>query len=94
MTFLWHDWAGYIGVLLVLLAFLLLQARKLHGNGIVYQLMNVLGAVGVMLSLLFGSMNWPSFLMQLAWLAIGIFGMVNSARVRRELRDVERRISS
>ncbi len=43
MTFYWHDWAGYIGVVLVLLAFLLLQAHKLHGNGLVYQLMNVLG---------------------------------------------------
>lgn len=94
MTFLWHDWAGYIGVVLVLLAFLLLQARKLHGNGIVFQLMNLLGAVGVMLSLIFGVMNWPAFLMQLAWLAISIYGIANSARVRRELRDVEQRISS
>ena len=48
MNILWHDWAGYLGVVLVLLAFLLLQARKLHGNGLVYQLMNVLGALGVM----------------------------------------------
>lgn len=94
MTFFWHDWAGYIGVLLVLLAFFLLQARKVHGNGIVYQLMNILGAIGVMLSLLFGVMNWPSFLMQLAWLAIGVFGIVNSARVRRELHDVERKLGS
>ncbi|WP_266169010.1 CBU_0592 family membrane protein [Dyella subtropica] len=94
MSFLWHDWAGYIGVVLVLLAFLLLQARKLHGNGLVFQLMNVLGAVGVMLSLLFGSFNTSAFVMQLAWLLIGIYGIANSARVRRELRDVERKIHS
>jgi hypothetical protein len=94
MSFLWHDWAGYIGVVLVLLAFLLLQARKLHGNGLVYQLMNVLGAVGVMLSLLFGSFNTSAFVMQVAWLIIGIYGIANSARVRRELRDVERKIGS
>ncbi len=43
-TLFWHDWAGYIGVVLVLLAFLLLQARKLHGNGLTYQLLNVFGA--------------------------------------------------
>jgi len=94
MTFEWHDWAGYIGVVLVLLAFLLLQARKLHGNGLVYQLMNVLGAVGVMLSLLFGSFNTSAFVMQVAWLLIGIYGIANSARVRRELRDVERKVGS
>ncbi|MBA2078123.1 MAG: hypothetical protein BGP10_00525 [Rhodanobacter sp. 68-29] len=86
MTFYWHDWAGYIGVLLVLLAFFLLQAHKLHGNGLTYQLMNVLGAVGVMLSLLFGSFNWPAFVMQLAWLLIGIYGIVRGAQRRREAR--------
>ena len=87
MTFYWHDWAGYIGVVLVLLAFLLLQAHKLHGNGLVYQLMNVLGAIGVMLSLLFGVFNLPAFIMQLAWLVIGIFGIARGMRVRREARE-------
>ena len=88
MTFFWHDWAGYIGVVLVLCAFLLLQLRKLHGNGIIYQLMNVLGAVGVVLSLIFGaaSMNWPAFLMQVAWIVIGIYGIVHSARLNRGMR--------
>jgi len=95
MTFFWHDWAGYIGVLLVLLAFLLLQAHKLHGNGLLYQLMNVLGALGVALSLVFGvAMNWPAFLMQVAWIVIGIFGIVHSARARREARELGSHITS
>ncbi|AHX13862.1 membrane protein [Dyella jiangningensis] len=95
MTFLWHDWAGYIGVVLVLLAFLLLQAHKLHGNGLVYQLMNVLGALGVILSLIFGvAMNWPAFLMQVAWIVIGVYGIVHSARARREARELGSKITS
>ncbi|RAO77739.1 CBU_0592 family membrane protein [Dyella jiangningensis] len=95
MTFLWHDWAGYIGVVLVLLAFLLLQAHKLHGNGLVYQLMNVLGALGVILSLVFGvAMNWPAFLMQVAWIVIGVYGIVHSARARREARELGSKITS
>jgi paired small multidrug resistance pump len=87
MTFHWHDWAGYIGVLLVLLAYLLLQAHKLHGNGLLYQLMNVLGAIGVMLSLLFGAFNASAFFMQVAWLLIGIYGIARGMRVRREARE-------
>jgi paired small multidrug resistance pump len=86
MNFQWHDWAGYIGVVLVLLAFLLLQAHKLHGNGLVYQLMNVFGAIGVMLSLLFGAFNAAAFFMQVAWLLIGIYGIARSMRVRRQPR--------
>ncbi|SEJ36612.1 CBU_0592 family membrane protein [Frateuria terrea] len=82
-TLFWYDWAGFIGVVLVLLAFLLLQAHKLHGNGITYQLMNVFGALGVALSLLFGSFNASAFALEIAWMAIGIFGIVRSARRRQ-----------
>ena len=90
MTFFWHDWAGYIGVVLVLLAYLLLQSHKLHGNGLVYQLMNLFGALGVMLSLLFGNFNLPAFAMELSWLLISIYGMGRSLRLRREARALGR----
>jgi len=86
MSFFWYDWAGYLGVALVLLAFFLLQDRRLQGNGWVYQSMNVLGAVGVMLSLLFGSFNLSAFIMQVAWLLIGCYGIVRGIRQRREAR--------
>lgn len=87
MTFTWHDWAGYIGVILVLLAYLLLQAHKLHGNGLLYQLMNVVGAIGVLLSLMFGAFNAPAFFMEVAWLLIGMYGIARGARVRRQARE-------
>ena len=87
MTVYWYDLTGYFGVALMLLAHLLLQAHKLHGNGLIYQLMNVLGAIGVMLSLLFGAFNAPAFFMELAWLLIAIYGMARSARVRKEARE-------
>lgn len=95
MTFLWHDWAGYIGVVLVLLAFLLLQAHKLRGNGLLYQLMNVLGALGVALSLVLSVViNWPALLMQVAWMVIGVYGIVHSARARREARELGDKLAS
>lgn len=87
MNLQWHDWAGYVGVLLVLLAFLLLQAHKLHGNGLTYQLMNIFGALGVMLSLLFGSFNASAFVMEVAWAAIGIYGVLRGMQLRREGRS-------
>lgn len=86
----WHDWVGYIGFVLVLLAFLLLQAQKLRGTGLSYQLMNILGALSIMLSLIFGSFNAPAFMMQVAWVAIGVFGMIRSTRLRREKQLTDR----
>lgn len=82
----WHDWAGYIGVLLVLLAYLLLQAHKIHGNGLVYQLMNALGAGGVIISLIFGNFNGSAFIMELAWVLISVYGIARGVKVRREAR--------
>jgi hypothetical protein len=83
-TLFWHDWVGYIGVVQVLLAYLLLQARKLHGNGLTYQLLNLFGALGVLLSLLFGSFNLSAFAMEAAWLAISMYGIARGWRLRRE----------
>ncbi|WP_426702964.1 CBU_0592 family membrane protein [Rhodanobacter sp. Col0626] len=88
-TLFWHDWAGYVGVVLVLLAFLLLQAHKLHGNGLTYQLMNVFGALGVLLSLVFGSFNTSAFVMEAVWLLISIYGIVRGLRLRRQKRAGE-----
>ena len=88
MSFFWYDSAGYLGVALVLLAFFLLQERRLQGSGLVYQLMNVLGAIGVMLSLAFGSFNLSAFIMQVAWLLIGSYGIVRGIQRRRETREL------
>jgi hypothetical protein len=92
MTFFWYDWAGYAGVLLVLSAFALMQAHKLHGNGLIYQLMNILGSIGVLLSLSFsgGPVNWPALLMQLAWITISVYGIVRGVGLRRAAREAGR----
>ncbi len=82
MTFFWYDWAGYIGVVLILLAFFLLQAQRLHGNHLTYQSMNIFGAFGVALSLLFGTFNLPAFTLEVAWIAIAIYGVLRSWRRR------------
>ena len=88
MNLFWYDWAGYIGVALVLLAFFLLQERKLQGSGLTYQLMNILGAIGVMLSLGFGNFNLAAFIMQVAWLLIGCYGMYRGIKRRRETHEL------
>jgi paired small multidrug resistance pump len=90
MNVYWYDWAGYLGVVLVLLAFFLLQERKLQGHGLVYQLMNIFGALGVILSLVFGAspVNWPAFLMEAAWVLISGYGIVRGVRLRRAARNL------
>ena len=78
----WHDWVGLIGVVVVLSAFFLLQAGKLHGNSFVYQLLNALGAAAVVLSLLF-NFNLSAFVVETCWVAISIYGMWRGFKQRQ-----------
>jgi hypothetical protein len=45
MNTLWIDIAGWLGVALFLIAYALVSIRKLEGDSVVYQAMNILGGV-------------------------------------------------
>ncbi|HTD28018.1 MAG TPA: hypothetical protein VK660_01375 [Xanthomonadaceae bacterium] len=75
----WWDWVGLAGTASVLLGFFLLQAGKLHGQRIVFQLLNLFGAVGLLVSL-YGKFNLSVFLMESAWALISAYGIVRRMR--------------
>ena len=81
----WYDGIGLVGTLMVLVAFFLLQAGRVVGTGIVYQLLNLFGAAGVLVSL-FGTFNPAVFVLELTWVAISAYGIVRSFRSRSSLR--------
>lgn len=66
--------AGWVGGLLMVLAYGLVTLRHLRSTGIVFQLLNTLGAV-----LLIGSAvdagAFPNAVISIAWAAIGLYGM-------------------
>ena len=68
--------------LAVLVAFFLLQAGKLSGTGIVYQLLNLFGSGGVLVSLL-GKFNVSVFVLEAVWMAISAYGIVRTLRAKR-----------
>lgn len=81
LQFAWYDWIGLIGTLLVLVAFFLLQAGRLAGNGIAYQLLNLFGAAGILVTLL-GTFNPAVFVLELTWVLISAYGIVRTLRGR------------
>jgi hypothetical protein len=82
ITIDWTVIVGLAGMIVTLVAYFLLQAQKLHGNGLIYQLMNAIGALGVALSLVFGAFNLSAFLLEAVWFVISIYGIVVARRVR------------
>jgi len=73
----WFDIAGLTGVVLIVIAYLLLQLGKLPSTAASYSLLNALGAGLVMVSLLF-AFNLSAFLMEAFWFLISLFGLVRS----------------
>ena len=81
LNLMWYDWVGIAGTLAVLVAFFLLQAGKLSGTGIVYQLLNLFGSGGVLVSLL-GKFNVSVFVLEAVWMAISAYGIVRTLRMK------------
>ena len=75
MDYSWFDLLGNIGVLLMVVAYLLLQLEKLSGSALSYLLLNTLGAILVMISLTF-RFNLSAFLMEAFWLLISLYGLM------------------
>ena len=82
MDYSWFDLVGNLGVLLMVIAYLLLQLEKLSGSALSYLLLNALGAVLVMISLMF-RFNLSAFLMEAFWLLISLYGLAKPLLSRR-----------
>ena len=82
MAYSWFDLIGNVGVLLMVVAYLLLQLEKLSGSALSYLLLNAVGAVLVMISLMF-RFNLSAFLMEAFWLLISLYGLAKPLLSRR-----------
>lgn len=76
MDLKWFDFVGFAGVLLVLLAYLALQTERLSGSGMMYSVLNLFGAAGILVPVVYADqMNWSVFFIEAAWIAISLYGM-------------------
>jgi len=79
------DLAGFIGVLLIVIAYLLLQLDKLPSSALSFSLLNAAGSLLIMLSLIF-SFNVSAFLIEVFWFLISLIGLAKWLAARKRLR--------
>jgi hypothetical protein len=71
---------GWLGMALLIGAYALVTAGRLHGPDLTFQLMNLVGGAALMVnSAYYGA--WPSAALNLVWVAIGLVGLAR-ARLR------------
>ncbi|PYK73338.1 MAG: hypothetical protein DME42_07190 [Verrucomicrobia bacterium] len=74
MNFNLFDVAGFVGVFLIVIAYLLLQLDKLPSSSLSFSLMNAAGSLLIILSLLF-KFNVSAFLIEVFWFLISLLGL-------------------
>ena len=77
------DIIGYVGVALLIGAYAGLQAGRLRSDAPSYSVLNALAAILLLVSLLY-KMNPASFVIEIFWLGISLYGLWRSLRLRRE----------
>jgi hypothetical protein len=72
---------GWAGAGLILLAYLLLSAGRLEARSVLYQGLNLVGAIAFVIN-----SGWngavPSAALNVVWAAIAVFALVRMARAR------------
>jgi hypothetical protein len=77
MNFHLFDLAGFIGVVLIIVAYLLLQLEKLPSSSPRYSVLNAAGALLIMVSLVF-AFNLSAFIVEAFWFLISLVGVWKS----------------
>ena len=75
------DLVGNIGVVILIIAYLMLQLNKLPSDGLAYSLLNAIGAGLIVISLLF-DFNLSALLMEVFWVLISFVGIYRYFRVK------------
>lgn len=80
MNIAWYDVVGTTGVALILVAYFLLQTERWSGQSVGYSVVNLIGSLMITVSLLY-DFNLSSFIIEMAWIAISIYGIVRARRM-------------
>jgi len=73
-AFTFPDFIGLVGVGMILFTYGALTLEKMDPKGWMYSAGNGIGAVLILVSL-FYSFNLASFVIEIAWLAISLYGL-------------------
>lgn len=74
MRFTFYDLIGSVGVGIIILTYVLLQAGKIKSESLAYSALNGLGAGMIVISLIF-DFNFSAFVVESLWVLISIYGI-------------------
>ncbi|WP_336210411.1 CBU_0592 family membrane protein [Nonomuraea sp. LPB2021202275-12-8] len=72
---------GWIGAALLVAGYGMVSTSRMSGDGLAYQLINLVGSVSLMVNSAYND-AWPSAGLNLVWAAIGVMALVKLLRLK------------
>ncbi len=69
------DLIGIVGVIIIIIGYMLLQLGKMDASDLSFSVLNTLGALLIIISLLY-DWNLASFIMEFTWMMISLYGIL------------------
>jgi|APTNR8051073442_1049403.scaffolds.fasta_scaffold66792_2 fluoride ion exporter CrcB/FEX len=73
------DATGWIGAILVLYAYMMVSTKRLEGNSLHYQAVNIAGAFCLMVNTYFHQ-AYPSAIVNVIWIGIGFYSLQSAKK--------------
>lgn len=76
------DAIGITGVLIIVVAYILMQIDRMDPKGFLFSLLNTIGAIFILISLIY-DWNLASFVMEVIWLSLSIYGSIRGYKATK-----------
>jgi predicted membrane protein len=76
------DLIGILGVFVIIVAYMLLQLEKMDAKDLSFSVLNTLGALLIIISLMY-DWNLASFLMESIWMLISLYGILKYYKLKK-----------
>lgn len=76
------DLIGILGVFIIIVAYMLLQLEKMDAQDLSFSVLNTIGALLIIISLLY-DWNLASFLMESIWMLISVYGILKYYKLKK-----------
>ena len=81
------DIVGISGVLIIVVAYILMQIDRMDPKGFLFSLLNTIGAVCILISLLY-AWNLASFVMEVIWLSLSLYGTIKGYKITQKSKNI------
>ena len=77
---IWFDAIGWVGAILLLVAYAMISSKKLEADSTAYQLLNIIGSLFLVANTIFYR-AYPSSFVNVIWAGIAVFSIAARRRL-------------